>query len=196
MLAAVDTAESLSARSCCGTGPASAPSCRACATPSRWWSPLPAARQFGRSGPRASLPRTHAGFLSFGRAFSTWFVGHGMGALCRRPAAARLVAVSLQRGRPPARLVEIGGLCLALGAAGMVAYFAGVRGDVHSPLEFLPFPVAIWAAMRFGVRGATAATLLMSGVALAGHFSSSRRARRRRPSARPCSSRPRSLSAP
>ncbi len=70
---------------------------------------------------------------------------------------------------PPARLVEIGGLFLALGAAGIVAYFAGVRGDVHSPLEFLPFPVAIWAAMRFGVRGATAATLLMSGVALAGH---------------------------
>ena len=51
----------------------------------------------------------------------------------------------------------------------MVAYFASVRGDVHSPLEYLPFPVAIWVAMRFGVRGATAATLVVSSVALAGH---------------------------
>ena len=69
----------------------------------------------------------------------------------------------------PARLVELGALVLALASAGMVAYFASVRGDVHSPLEYLPFPVAIWVAMRFGVRGATAATLVVSGVALAGH---------------------------
>ena len=70
----------------------------------------------------------------------------------------------------PARLVELGALVLALASAGMVAYFASVRGDVHSPLEYLPFPVAIWVAMRFGVRGATAATLVVSGVALAGHL--------------------------
>jgi PAS domain S-box-containing protein len=109
-------------------------------------------------------------FGSFGRAFSTWVVGHGMGALVVAPP---LLAWSRYRAasRPtPARLVEIGGLFLALATAGMVAYFANVRGDVHSPLEYLPFPVAIWAAMRFGVRGATAATLLMSGVALAGHL--------------------------
>jgi PAS domain S-box-containing protein len=109
-------------------------------------------------------------FDSFGRAFATWLVGHGMGVLVVAPP---LLSWSRYRAtsRPsPARLVEIGGLCLALAAAGMVAYFASVRVDVHSPLEYLPFPVAIWAAMRFGVRGATAATLLMSGVALAGHL--------------------------
>jgi PAS domain S-box-containing protein len=75
-----------------------------------------------------------------------------------------------RHARPsPARRVELGALVLALASAGMVAYFASVRGDVHSPLEYLPFPVAIWVAMRFGVRGATAATLVVSSVALAGH---------------------------
>ena len=90
----------------------------------------------------------------------------------RRCAAAPVAGRAIAPRSPPtpARLVEIGGLCLALASAGMVAYFASVRGDVHSPLEYLPFPVAIWAAMRFGVRGATAASLLISGVALAGHL--------------------------
>jgi PAS domain S-box-containing protein len=106
---------------------------------------------------------------SFGRAFSTWLVGHGMGALVAAPPLLSWSRYRLSSPPTPARLVEIGGLCLALAAAGMVAYFASVR-DVHSPLEYLPFPVAIWAAMRFGVRGATAASLLMSGVALAGHL--------------------------
>ena len=108
-------------------------------------------------------------WTSVGRGLITWMVGTGMGGLLVAPP---LLAWSGYRrhARPsPARLVELGALVLALASAGMVAYFASVRGDVHSPLEYLPFPVAIWVAMRFGVRGATAATLVVSGVALAGH---------------------------
>ncbi|HEY8548363.1 MAG TPA: MASE1 domain-containing protein [Vicinamibacterales bacterium] len=109
------------------------------------------------------------GWPSVGRGLTTWMVGDGMGALLVAPPV--MAWWRYRRSAPPSasRLIELGALTLALMSAGMVAYFASVRGDVHSPLEYLPFPVAIWAAMRFGVRGATAATLMMSGVALAGH---------------------------
>ena len=106
---------------------------------------------------------------SIGRGVLTWMVGTGMGGLLVAPPLMSWWGYR-RHGRPsPARLVELGALVLALASAGMVAYFASVRGDVHSPLEYLPFPVAIWVAMRFGVRGATAATLVVSSVALAGH---------------------------
>ena len=106
---------------------------------------------------------------SAGRGLVTWMVGTGMGALLVAPPLMSWWGYRRHTLPSPARLVELGALVLALASAGMVAYFASVRGDVHSPLEYLPFPVAIWVAMRFGVRGATAATLVVSGVALAGH---------------------------
>jgi len=105
---------------------------------------------------------------SVGRGVITWFVGTGMGGLLLAPPLMSWWGYRRHAMPSPARLVELGALVLALASAGMVAYFASVRGDVHSPLEYLPFPVAIWVAMRFGVRGATAATLVVSGVALAG----------------------------
>jgi PAS domain S-box-containing protein len=105
---------------------------------------------------------------SVGRGVITWFVGTGMGGLLLAPPLMSWWGYRRHAMPSPARLVELGALVLALASAGMVAYFASVRGDVHSPLEYLPFPVANWVAMRFGVRGATAATLVVSGVALAG----------------------------
>jgi PAS domain S-box-containing protein len=131
---------------------------------------IPCAAVLGALAATGLIAAHAAVFGSFGRAFSTWFVGHGMGALVAAPPLLSWARYRVTSPPTPARLVEIGGLSLALASAGMVAYFASVRGDVHSPLEYLPFPVAIWAAMRFGIRGATAATLLMSGVALAGHL--------------------------
>src|SRR5262249_9294189 len=41
---------------------------------------------------------------------------------------------------------------------------------MHSAIEYLPFPLVVWAAMRFGMRGATAAALVISFFAL-WHFS-------------------------
>jgi PAS domain S-box-containing protein len=100
--------------------------------------------------------------------FKTWSTGNLMGALLVAPPL--LTWVRMRWMRPtPAKIVETGGLFLALAASGIIAYFGGVRGDMHSPLEYLPLPVAIWAAMRFGVQGATAATVVMASVALAGH---------------------------
>jgi len=38
----------------------------------------------------------------------------------------------------------------------------------HYPLEYLPFPFVIWAALQFGQRGAVLGTLVVSGMAIAG----------------------------
>jgi PAS domain S-box-containing protein len=120
-------------------------------------------------GTLATLALGTPGWPSIGRGVLTWMVGTGMGGLLVSPPLMSWWGYRRHGLPSPARLVELGALVLALASAGMVAYFASVRGDVHSPLEYLPFPVAIWVAMRFGVRGATAATLVVSGVALAGH---------------------------
>ncbi len=104
-----------------------------------------------------------------GRGIATWMVGDGMGSLLVAPPIMAWWRYRWVAPPPPARLIETGALLVALSAAGMVAYFGGARAQVHSPLEYLPFPVAIWAAMRFGIRGATAAILVMAGVALAGN---------------------------
>jgi len=120
-------------------------------------------------GTLATLSFGTPAWPSIGRGVLTWMVGTGMGGLLVAPPLMSWWGYRRHELPSPARLVELGALVLALASAGMVAYFASVRGDVHSPLEYLPFPVAIWVAMRFGVRGATAATLVVSGVALAGH---------------------------
>jgi PAS domain S-box-containing protein len=120
-------------------------------------------------GTLATLIIGQPAWPSVGRGLVTWMVGTGMGGLLIAPPLMSWWGYRRHTLPSPARLVELGALVLALASAGMVAYFASVRGDVHSPLEYLPFPVAIWVAMRFGVRGATAATLVVSGVALAGH---------------------------
>ena len=39
-------------------------------------------------------------------------------------------------------------------------------GVVNYPVAFLPYPFLVWAALRFGQRGATTATLLVSGLAI------------------------------
>jgi PAS domain S-box-containing protein len=121
------------------------------------------------AGTLATLALGTPAWPSLGRGMLTWMVGTGMGGLLVAPPLMSWWGYRRHGLPSPARLVELGALVLALASAGMVAYFASVRGDVHSPLEYLPFPVAIWVAMRFGVRGATAATLVVSGVALAGH---------------------------
>jgi hypothetical protein len=38
--------------------------------------------------------------------------------------------------------------------------------SAHSAIEYLPFPLIIWASMRFGVRGASAASLVLTASAV------------------------------
>src|SRR5439155_8038405 len=41
-----------------------------------------------------------------------------------------------------------------------------VYGIQNYPLAYLPFPFLVWGALRFGQRGATTGTLLVSAVAI------------------------------
>ncbi len=43
-----------------------------------------------------------------------------------------------------------------------------VAGIARYPLEYLPFPFVVWAALRFGQRGAIGGTLIVSGMAILG----------------------------
>jgi PAS domain S-box-containing protein len=42
------------------------------------------------------------------------------------------------------------------------------NGIAYYPLEYLPFPLIVWAALRFGRRGTMLGSLVVSGIALAG----------------------------
>lgn len=70
---------------------------------------------------------------------------------------------------PPARLVETFLLVLCL-AMVLLTVFSRELGmaQLDYPLSFLPFPVIIWAALRYGPRGGATATFLLAAVAMYG----------------------------
>lgn len=75
-----------------------------------------------------------------------------------------------QRGSEPwrlARILESIGLGLAVVGVGCLVFGKqAVAQASHYPLEFLPFPVVMWAAVRFGPRGAAGTTFLLAGIAV------------------------------
>jgi signal transduction histidine kinase len=90
-----------------------------------------------------------------GRVFRTWTLGDAAGALVVAPAILTWATTSL-RGLPRRELVE-GAAVLALLAA--LAELAPQR-DV----PYIVFPVLLWAAVRFGPRGAAAAILVVCSI--------------------------------
>ena len=97
-----------------------------------------------------------------------WWLGDAMGALVLCPA----LLVWLRRPQvpfAPGRRSEAAALLVALAA---VCWFV-FHGRVallfpHPALEYAVFPFVIWAALRFGQRGATLVTLLASILAITG----------------------------
>jgi signal transduction histidine kinase len=89
----------------------------------------------------------------------TWFLGDLSGALVVVPAAIAWVR------RPPAGARPIrtweGGLVIA-----SVAVLAVVAVTIDESVTYVAFPALIWAAFRFGLRGATLATAILAGVAI------------------------------
>jgi PAS domain S-box-containing protein len=99
-------------------------------------------------------------------AWRTWWLGDMNGALV---VAALLFTWST---RPTTRLscrpvVEGGGLLLAVAALSLLVFGRPVGVDLID-FSYLCFPVLIWAALQFGPPGASAATALVSALAIWG----------------------------
>jgi two-component system, sensor histidine kinase and response regulator len=64
------------------------------------------------------------------------------------------------------RFVAEGCLCAVGLVLGTMLSFNTWMGDANYPLAYLPYPFLVWGALRFGQRGATTGTLLISVVAI------------------------------
>lgn len=104
--------------------------------------------------------------LSFGAPFweswRVWFVADGLGMLLITPLALSwLDAGRLRLRRPtPARAVEAAALVAALLLVGGIIFY--MPGNTKFTLPYPLFPLLVWAALRFHMRGATLAALLLT----------------------------------
>ncbi|MGI8733422.1 MAG: sensor histidine kinase [Pyrinomonadaceae bacterium] len=109
-----------------------------------------------------------AQWSDFGQLWLTWWLGDGFGALIVAPA---LLAWKARSRRPlsSAFLIETGILLILLFLVSMVAFGGWIPGsDKRYPIAHICLPFLVWAALRLGQRTTTAATLLLSGVAVWG----------------------------
>jgi signal transduction histidine kinase/CheY-like chemotaxis protein len=122
-----------------------------------------------------SNPKTVTAFMM---RLSTWWLGDTMGVLVFSPPLLIWGRTRLswprQLPRPSAlrsatwrRRAEAILLCAALGLSSYLSFGPATPSpSAHSAIEYLPFPLIIWASMRFGVRGASAAALVLTGGAV------------------------------
>ena len=99
----------------------------------------------------------------FGAIWLTWWLGDAVGQLIFAP----FITIWLTQPFPqtkPKRVIEASGLLILLSAVG---HFVFMRADSSSP-EYLVMLPLLWAAFRFGQRGAVTSALIMSVIALVG----------------------------
>jgi signal transduction histidine kinase len=102
----------------------------------------------------------------YGSLWLTWWLGDAGGAIVVTPALV-LWANRPQLAWTRAQQIEAVGLVAAIAGIGAIA-FAGLLAPLGSnrSLSFLCIPPTIWAAFRFGRRGAATAVLILSGLAV------------------------------
>jgi signal transduction histidine kinase len=98
----------------------------------------------------------------------TWWVGDLLGALVVAPML--LTWLPINHSRLEKRLFIETGILLLLLAVVTWFVFSSVllSGVFHQAMIYVIFPFVIWAALRFGQRGATIAIFLVSGIAIWG----------------------------
>lgn len=131
----------------------------------------------------ATLDRTTevlAGGIPWGRFAQNWltlWLGDGMGILLVTPLLLLGIPSITQvpRWGKPDYSLKSDRLLEAVACLGLlVATSCGIFGlqtttqIAEYPLEYLPFPFVVWAALRFGQGGAVLASLLVSGLAIGG----------------------------
>jgi signal transduction histidine kinase len=89
----------------------------------------------------------------------TWWLGDFSGVLILFPLAVAWYR-PVQREWSRGRAIEAGVLLIAVTGLSALAFHS------HSPLTYLVFPALIWAALRFGQRGATLGLVLTVGFAV------------------------------
>ncbi|HXS68130.1 MAG TPA: MASE1 domain-containing protein, partial [Candidatus Polarisedimenticolia bacterium] len=95
-----------------------------------------------------------------------WWVPNALAALVVAPLIVTWLSPSALRWN---RYLILEAICCAIGlVGGTVLSFNSwfVQGIQNYPLAYLPFPFLVWGALRFGPRGATAGTLLVSILAV------------------------------
>lgn len=98
-------------------------------------------------------------------AWRVFWTGEAMGVLVLTP----LLLIWLQgsKGGGCRRRWELGALLLFLGLATHTVFRGEPLGQwTFHPLIYLAFPCILWAALRFGAHGTTAATVIFSAIAL------------------------------
>jgi signal transduction histidine kinase len=98
----------------------------------------------------------------------TWWIGDAIGALLVTPLI--LVWAKAPRvGLSPRRFTEAAVLMLGLLGASLLVFIVSVsRGGGPLGQAYVFFPLLMWAAIRFGQRGAVTATAVVSAFAIAG----------------------------
>ena len=97
-----------------------------------------------------------------------WWLGDGMGVLLAAP------PMLVWAARPSLRLdrrtiAELAVLMTALLLACEAAFGGPLTvSNLHFPVAYLPFPIVIWAALRFGIHGAVTSAFLTSVHAVVG----------------------------
>ncbi len=115
-----------------------------------------------------SLCIAGAHWPEFGRIWLTWWLGDGFGALIVAPF---LLAwdVNWKRRTSSTAVIEAAVLLAGLFLVSMVAFAGWIPGaDKRYPIAHLTLPFLVWAALRLDQRVVTAATLLLSAVAVWG----------------------------
>lgn len=98
----------------------------------------------------------------------TWWIGDLLGALVVAPVLLTWMALSSARFIKR-QSIEAGILILLLAVVTWFVFSSlPLSGVFHQAMIYVIFPFVIWAALRFGQRGATIAIFLVSGIAIWG----------------------------
>ncbi len=110
-----------------------------------------------------------ASWAAYGQLWWQWWLGDAMGALVVAPVLLTWGSAPLRLTRPWRQYVEAGALLVTLVTVSEIVFGGSLTTDATTyPLAFIVFPFVIWAALRFGPRGAAAATLVVSAIAIWG----------------------------
>lgn len=104
----------------------------------------------------------------FGTIWLTWWIGDLLGVLAVAPLLLVWISIASLRFRK-SEYIEGAGLFVWIVLVTWYVFSSlPPVGAFHQALVYTIFPFTIWAALRFGQRGATIAILLVSGIAILG----------------------------